>query len=67
MIFFVGTPSEKRVGTYRAKVKKGDKCRLLSAGGGGFGDPKDRDPNSVSEDVIDGYVSEYAARTIYQK
>ncbi|MFI5421462.1 MAG: hydantoinase B/oxoprolinase family protein, partial [Nitrososphaerales archaeon] len=67
MIFFVGTPQEKKVGTYRSKVKKGDRCRLLSAGGGGYGDPRDRDPHLVREDLIDGYVTEHAAKTIYQQ
>ena len=28
-----------------------------SAGGGGFGDPLERDPKAVLEDVIDGYVT----------
>jgi N-methylhydantoinase B len=38
-------------------VGPGDTFTRPSAGGGGFGDPLERDPDSVCEDVIDGYVS----------
>ena len=31
--------------------------RVLRPGGGGFGDPLDRDPEAVKEDVVDEYVS----------
>jgi N-methylhydantoinase B len=44
-------------------VKAGDSFERPSAGGGGFGDPLERAPEAVLEDVIDGYVSvERAAR-----
>jgi N-methylhydantoinase B len=36
-----------------------------SAGGGGFGDPLERDPDSVCDDVVDGYVSVERARLDY--
>jgi N-methylhydantoinase B len=36
-----------------------------SAGGGGFGDPLERDPERVKEDVVDGYVSLGRARLDY--
>jgi N-methylhydantoinase B/oxoprolinase/acetone carboxylase alpha subunit len=35
------------------------------ASGGGYGDPLERDPQSVLEDVIEGLVSEGAAREVY--
>jgi N-methylhydantoinase B len=38
---------------------------LENAGGGGYGDPLERDPNLVLEDVLDGYVSLKAAEEIY--
>jgi N-methylhydantoinase B len=34
-------------------------------GGGGYGDPIDRDPQAVLRDVLDGLVSEQMAREIY--
>ncbi|MFE2998740.1 hydantoinase B/oxoprolinase family protein [Nocardia sp. NPDC059246] len=38
-------------------VGEGDLFTRPSAGGGGFGDPLERDPRDVCEDVADGYVS----------
>jgi N-methylhydantoinase B len=38
-------------------VKTGDSFTRPSAGGGGFGDPMERDPDEVCEDVADGYVT----------
>lgn len=39
------------------QIGSGDTFRRPSAGGGGFGDPTNRDPQSVCEDVADEYVS----------
>ena len=38
-------------------IQTGDIFSRPTAGGGGFGDPLERDPNLVLEDVIDEYVS----------
>jgi N-methylhydantoinase B len=38
-------------------VKTGDSFTRPSAGGGGFGDPLERDPDAVCDDVADGYVT----------
>lgn len=38
-------------------VGSGDRFTRPSAGGGGFGDPLEREPLAVREDVADGYVS----------
>ena len=38
---------------------------LVLAGGSGFGDPAERDPRAVAEDVADGYVSAGAAEREY--
>jgi N-methylhydantoinase B len=43
----------------------GDAVSMRSAGGGGFGDPLDRDPTLVLEDVRAGYVSSARARHGY--
>ena len=43
----------------------GDIIRITSPGGGGRGDPLERDPERVLRDVRDGYVSEGAARAFY--
>jgi N-methylhydantoinase B len=43
----------------------GDRFTRPSAGGGGFGDPLERDPAAVREDVADDYVSIERARKDY--
>src|SRR5262249_56514147 len=43
----------------------GDEFTRPSAGGGGFGDPLERDADAVREDVADGYVSIERARKDY--
>ena len=37
----------------------------MAGGGGGYGDPLDREPERVLTDVIDGYVSIEGARSDY--
>jgi N-methylhydantoinase B len=39
---------------------------MLSGGGGGFGDPAERDPELVADDVREGYVSRERAETAYK-
>ncbi len=46
-------------------VVPGDFFTRPSAGGGGFGDPLERDPEAVLRDVADGYVSVGRARRDY--
>ncbi len=65
VIVFPGTDREHRVSTKRITVAPGDRITLLTAGGGGHGDPALRDPEAVRRDVADGYLSPEAARDIY--
>jgi N-methylhydantoinase B len=44
---------------------RGDRVRLETPGGGGYGDPLRRDPEAVRADVLDGYVTLAAARERY--
>jgi N-methylhydantoinase B len=60
-----GTDREERVSTNRASVKAGDRVLVLSGGGGGHGNPRDRDPSRVHDDVSEGYVSPEAALADY--
>jgi N-methylhydantoinase B len=62
-----GKPGERHVGMHASNVKlaAGDVIYYWSGGGGGFGNPKERDPERVLVDVIEGFVSPEAARDIY--
>jgi N-methylhydantoinase B len=47
------------------QLKKGDVYTVYSSGGGGWGDPLERDPASVLDDVQNSYITPEAARTAY--
>jgi N-methylhydantoinase B len=66
LVLYPETDRQRRVGTHRAEVSRGERVQNLTAGGGGYGNPADRDPQRVLEDVLDGYVSREAARSIYK-
>ncbi len=46
-------------------VSTGDQIRLRTPGGGGYGDPLERDIERVLRDVEEGYVSLERAETDY--
>lgn len=46
-------------------LQRNDLVRIETAGGGAYGDPLERDPERVAADVVDGYVSAAAARSVY--
>lgn len=61
-----GTPEE--VHALKASgvaLKKGDIVRTMTGGGGGFGDPKNRDADLVARDVAIGAISESVAKSVY--
>jgi N-methylhydantoinase B len=47
------------------RLYPGDVVTMDAAGGGGYGDPLDREVEEVENDVLDGYVSFEAARESY--
>jgi N-methylhydantoinase B len=49
----------------RVPLRRGDVVRTMSGGGGGFGDPAERDPEAIRADVRDRHVSPEAASSIY--
>src|SRR5271168_3880270 len=49
----------------RQTVPPRDAIQLHLPGGGGFGDPRSRDPLSVREDVLDGLITADEARSDY--
>ncbi len=66
MHYFPGTDRSVVTGTHRSPVAVDDCVTVVSGGGGGCGDPQEREPEAVLEDVRDGYVSVRAARNIYK-
>ena len=51
-------------GIYR-RLYPGDKVHFQVSGGGGYGDPKSREPQRVARDVAEGYVTQEGARRDY--
>jgi N-methylhydantoinase B len=48
------------------RIVKGDRLRLVSPGGGGYGDPRTRDREQIVYDIEQGYVSPAAAERDYE-
>ena len=46
-------------------IGAGERVRIMTGGGGGYGPPAERDPEAVRRDVREGYVSAEAARRDY--
>jgi N-methylhydantoinase B len=61
------TPDEREIRPFSDDNhwKCGDLVRIYTAGGGGWGDPLERDVAMVLDDVMDGFVSVEAARDSY--
>jgi N-methylhydantoinase B len=62
-----GTATERFVPGFSdgVKLQRGDLVRVVSSGGGGHGDPLERDVSHVQDDVADGFVSVAAALADY--
>lgn len=62
-----GTDKEQNVGMYATgiKIKKGDHIWFSQSGGGGVGNPLERDPDLVLRDVMDGWLTLGAATKYY--
>ena len=46
-------------------IRAGDLFRIVAPNGGGFGDPLEREPWRVREDVLDGFTTLEQAREVY--
>jgi N-methylhydantoinase B len=62
-----GSPQEQDLSqsVTRLPIRPGDRVRLETASGGGYGDPKERDPRLVARDVREGRLSAERARSVY--
>ena len=46
-------------------LRDGEKLLSISAGGGGYGPPSKRDPETVARDVAEGWITAERARNVY--
>ncbi|MGF7162868.1 N-methylhydantoinase B [Rhodoligotrophos appendicifer] len=61
-----GTPKERQISKIEVlKLERGDVVRIYSPGGGGYGEPRDREPAKVLHDVVNSFVTPAAAEEIY--
>jgi N-methylhydantoinase B len=62
-----GTPEERDIHQVGdgVQLKRGDLLRLVTCGGGGWGDPLSRDPLLVQQDVARGFISAQGALEDY--
>ncbi|HEV7390048.1 MAG TPA: hydantoinase B/oxoprolinase family protein, partial [Burkholderiales bacterium] len=58
-----GMPNQTRLGltTSGTPLGNGDLLRIVTPGGGGYGDPSEREPEALKRDLIEGKVSDRAA------
>jgi N-methylhydantoinase B len=62
----LGTAEERETGASgRYEMKAGARFLLQTAGGGGYGNPLERDPAAVNRDIAEGYVSREVAAKDY--
>jgi len=62
-----GSEREVNLGMFAVNIqlKPGDHITFQSNGGGGYGNPLERDPRLVLEDVIDGFITLETAKEVY--
>lgn len=46
-------------------TEPGDVIRVVTGNGGGFGDPRDRDPERVRDDIRNGFITAERAAEAY--
>jgi N-methylhydantoinase B len=62
-----GTENEKQLpASFRETLGPGTMFSLQTAGGGGYGNPANRSPAALAQDVAEGYVTLKAVKTVYK-
>jgi len=56
---------ERRGRFSKEELHEGDVARFITGMGGGYGDPMERDPQAVLDDVMDGYITQQTAEKVY--
>ncbi|WP_306118072.1 MULTISPECIES: hydantoinase B/oxoprolinase family protein [unclassified Roseitalea] len=65
IVLFPGTDKERNVSTQRVAVRAGERVRVISAGGGGYGPASERPRDAIKADLAEGYVTPEGARRDY--
>lgn len=65
MVTSPGAEAQRHMKAMRVPVVDGTLVSVQTGGGGGWGDPLEREPGRVQTDVVAGYVSAAAARERY--
>ncbi len=60
-----GQETLERLKANDIKMPPGTVIKSMTGGGGGYGDPRERDPRQVREDVLDRFISPAHASTVY--
>jgi N-methylhydantoinase B len=47
------------------RLRRGDRFRVLTGGGGGFGAPQERSSSSIGDDLTEGYIDEDTVAAFY--
>ena len=64
-IIRLGGTEEDLPGKVQLPINSGERLRYWVTGSGGHGNPAERDPESVLDDVLNGRVSAQSARSEY--
>ncbi|UJF18509.1 hypothetical protein L0B53_16020 [Vibrio sp. SS-MA-C1-2] len=51
----------------RVELSQGDRITLVTANGGGWGKPNERDPKEIGLDILNGYLTQEEADILYNK
>jgi len=67
LILNMGAEEERNLGMFATNIAlaKGDTIDFISNGGGGYGNSLEREPETVLEEVIDGFLTIEGARDAY--
>jgi N-methylhydantoinase B len=52
--------------TPRFALRRGDLVRIITGGGGGWGDPLERNPADIASDIVEGLLTPQQAASIYR-
>jgi len=65
IVYRKGRPPLKTRKAAVIPLQRGDMVRLITGGGGGYGDPRERDRSMVLQDFVDGYITAAEAWSKY--